>query len=357
MKVLITFGGYAPSPVRAPAARALAGAELMAIRTAAALADRGHWVALVTNGPCQAMDPPLFAVPCLDARVATDLPWIPDLVHAFDLAKPATVRYGRDLALRYGVPFVLTPSSARQVWPDAAFGDEACAAADRVLALTPAEIDDLAVPDRSLVRRVDQGPSLASGGDPAAFRRKLPGSGPVVLFLGRRSRLKGLDVLLLAAPLVWRAVPDAIFVVAGPPGDTGDQIAAAGDPRFVDLGEVDLRDKTDAIAGCTLLCLPSRADVFPLVFVEAWTLGRPVVSGDFRGAADVVRHGVDGLICHVHPEAVAEAVIALLTDPSRCARLGAAGRDRAACELTWEAVAAAVECCYHELTRAGSGHR
>lgn len=346
MKVLITFGSYAPARYEnPPAPLARAGAELMAINTATALAERGHMVALGTDGPEPVADPPL---PCLD--LAADLPWTPDLVHAFDLAKPTTVRYGRDLALRLGVPFVLTPSSARSVWPDVTFGDEACAAANRVLVLTSAETDDLGLPDRSLARQVGQGPSLIGSGDPAAFRRQVPGRGPVVLFLGRRSHLKGLDVLAQAAPRVWQAVPDAIFAVAGPPGDADGYMAALNDHRMFDLGTVDLRTKTDAIAGSTLLCLPSRADVFPLVFVESWTLGRPVVSGDFSGVTDVVRHDVDGLICAVHPEPVARALIALLTDPRRCARLGASGQERAKRELTWKTVAEAVESCYHELT-------
>jgi glycosyltransferase involved in cell wall biosynthesis len=271
-------------------------------------------------------------------------------VHAFDLAKPATVRFGRDIAARLGVPFVLTPSSAREVWPNLAFGDQACAAADLVLALSPAEIDDLALPDRARARLVGQGPCLADAADPAAFRRQLPGAGPAVLFLGRRSWLKGLDALALAAPLVWRSVPAALFAVAGPPGDADAQVAALRDPRFVDLGEVDLHGKTDALAGCTLLCLPSRADVFPLVFVEAWTLGRPVVSGDFRGVADVVRDGVDGLVCMVRPESLADALVTLLSNAELGHRLGAAGQRRAASELTWQAAAGAVESCYDQLS-------
>jgi glycosyltransferase involved in cell wall biosynthesis len=347
VKVLITFGCYFAAVPGAVAPRARAGAELMAICTGVALARRGHLVAFGTDGPPPVTEVPL---PCVDGHAAA-LPWVPDVVHAFDLARPATVRLGSDVATRHAVPFVLTPSSAREVWPDVAFGDAACAAADLVLALSPAELDDLALAERTSARQVGQGPCLAATPDPAAFRRRLPGDGPVVLFLGRRNRLKGLDVLAGAAPLVWRSSPEAMFAVAGPPGDAGIQVEALADRRFVDLGEVDLQGKTDALAGCTVLCLPSRADVFPLVFVEAWTLGRPVVSGDFRGVADVVRHGVDGLVCAATPAAVAGALVTLLADPGLAARLGAAGRERAARELTWQSVAETVESCYIQLSR------
>ncbi|TCO61917.1 glycosyltransferase involved in cell wall biosynthesis [Actinocrispum wychmicini] len=347
--MLITFGGYAPPVVGPPAATPTrAGAELMALCTGGALAERGHQVAVLTDSQSHLI-PPLVPWP-VDGG---DPPWTPDVVHAFDLAKPSTVQSGLDVARQFGTPFVLTPSSARKVWPDPSFGDAACVSADLVLGLTPSEVDALALPDRSSARLVGIGPSLAATADPETFRRKLPSDGPVVLFLGRRSPLKGLDVLRLAAPLVWRAIPEAIFAVAGPSWEGDDGGTAPDDPRFVDLGEVDVGAKTDAIAGSTVLCLPTRADVFPLVFVEAWTLGRPVISGDYPGVADVVRAGVDGLICDVRPEAVAEAIIELLSDPARCRRFGAAGRARAERELTWAVVAEAVESCYREVVGVG----
>ena len=40
-----------------------------------------------------------------------------------------------------------------------------------------------------------------------------------------------------------------------------------------------------ALAACTVFCLPSTADIFPLVFLEAWACARPVVSGAFPGAS------------------------------------------------------------------------
>lgn len=354
MRVLITIGGYGSrSRPAGPPRTVLSGAELMALRTATALADRGHRVAVLSDGTDLPIDPPLVSVAWPGDG---PLPWRPDVVHAFDLARPDAVRQGLAIARRLGVPFVLTPSSAREVWPDAGTGDDACAAADRVFALTQAEVADLALPVPAAARLVGQGPSLAADADPAAFRRTLPGAGPVVLFLGRRGRLKGLDVLRRAAPLVWREVPDAIVAVAGPPWDD-DGAGQPDDPRFVDMGAVDVRRKTDAIAACAVLCLPSRADVFPLVFVEAWTLGRPVVSGDFRGVADVVRHGVDGLVCPIRPESVAQALITLLTDDELRTRMGVTGRARAARDMTWAAVAATVESAYREVADTPVGAR
>jgi glycosyltransferase involved in cell wall biosynthesis len=346
VRVLITVGGYGSGS--APRA-ALAGAELMALRTGEALAELGHEVGLLTDDATLPVPGALTALPWQRQQAGQ---W--DVVHAFDLARPSGVHRGLSVARQLGVPFALTPSSAREVWPDPALAAEACAAAQRVFALTPVEAADLPLSDPAVLRLIGQGPSLADDPDPSALRRRLPGTGPVVLFLGRRGRLKGLDVLRAAAPLVWQAVPDAIFAVAGPPHHDDE---THPDPRFVDLGAADLATKTGAIAACAVLCLPSRADVFPLVFVEAWTLGKPVVSGDFRGAADVVRDGVDGLVCAVRPDAVADALCTLLRDEPLRARLGAAGRNRARRELSWAAVATAVESALREIPAVQGGVR
>ncbi|MEV4211217.1 glycosyltransferase family 4 protein [Micromonospora sp. NPDC049662] len=314
-------------------------------------------------------------VPVLGAPAATgddpppepSLPWQPELVHAFDLARPAMVRYAMALARHWQVPLALTPATVRSLWPDQEFAEAACAAADVLFALTQQEAETFPVPTgrRNRIHIVPQAPSLSGVPNPASVRA-LRERGPVVLFLGRRGRLKGYPELLDAAPLVWRTVPSTTFVVAGPAWD--DDIGGPpreshppdprfADPRLVDLGMVDEQTKLDVLDACDVLCLPSRADAFPLVFVEAWTLGRAVVTGDFPGVAGVVRHEVDALVTAVSPEGVAESLIRLLTDHALRSRLAAAGYERAARCLTWEAVAEAVAAGYREAIQLPRGAR
>lgn len=364
MRVLIACGGYAP---------ATAGAERMAWHTADALRQAGLAVTLLVDAVAadHRTAVPVLAAPAQPGADRPDepaLPWRPDLVHAFDLARPDMVRYALDLARRWRVPFALTPATVRSLWPDPGLGERACAAADVLFALTPREAATFPVPPtrRDRIRIVPQAPSTAGRPNPAAIRARLPQDGPIVLFLGRRGRLKGYPTLLDAAPLVWRAVPRATFVVAGPawdddiggpPRQAGPADPRFADPRLVDLGLADEQTKLDALAACAVLCLPSRADVFPLVFVEAWTLGRPVVSGDFPGVTHVIRDGVDGLVTAVTPEALAGTLTTLLTDETLRHRLGAAGRERAARELTWAAVAEVVRSGYRDAVRVGGGAR
>jgi glycosyltransferase involved in cell wall biosynthesis len=117
-------------------------------------------------------------------------------------------------------------------------------------------------------------------------------------------------------------------------------VAVSGVHHFGPLDEV---DKYSALLAADLLCLPSTADAFPLVFVEAWWCRTPVVSGPFPGAREVVRHGLDGVVTTADPAGVAATVVDLLDSPGRLRAMAEAGRVRAENELSWGAVAADVE--------------
>lgn len=344
--VLVVFAGYGG---------AQAGAERMAVRATQGLAARSRRVvALVTAAhpdtvaSMHAAGVPLFtdAAQLLQARPG----FTPSVVHAFDLARPDAPVEAAGLARRYGARLALTPCSAPEVWPDPVRAGEVCRAADVVFALTAAEVtalSDLGVPDVR-IRRLPSASDLTGTVDAEGFRRRHGIDGPFVLFVGRRMVSKGYRTLLEAMVTVWRRLPATRFVFIGPDvdSDAPAHFAAHADPRLHDLGMVDEQTKHDAIAACELLCLPSVADVFPLVFVEAWTCGRPVVSGAFTGAHEVIRQGVDGLVVPPGPAHLAAGLLELLCDPVRRRQLGAAGRRRAERSFGWERVLDAYESSY-----------
>jgi glycosyltransferase involved in cell wall biosynthesis len=341
--VVMTVGGYG--------AGGTSGSLRMAWRTAEQLALRGYPTAVVSDA-----DPPAHVEP-----VPSWPGWRPDVVHAFDLAKPEHVRIGMELADRHGAAFVVTPSSAVGVWPDRALATACLTRADHVFALTPAEAATLEATGTpaSRISLLPTPPDLSRTAAATGLRARYGITGPLVLFLGRRVAAKGYPALLDAAPLVWRERPDVTFAVAGPAAD-GVPMPVVDDRRLLDFGTVDEDLKSRLLVACDVLCLPSRAEVFPLVIVEAWACGRPVVSGDFPGVEDVVRDGVDGLVVPVTADAVARALVRLLADEAARTAMGAAGRDRVRREMSWERVADLVEAGYREVldrraTPAGPG--
>jgi len=340
-RVLTVFGGYADSQT--------SGGQRMAWRTAAALAERGHEVAVLTDcefPPGSPADLPVRFRTREELVGTAD--WRQyDVVHVYDLASEKYAELGYELARETGAEFLLTPASAPSTWPDHRLGRRLCGAAGAVFALSPSEaghLVDFGVP-ASKIHHLPQAPDLLGAGDGEVFRARNAVAGPLVLFLGRRVPSKGYHLLLEAAPLVWRALPETVFAFGGPPGGGEDEriFARHRDKRILDLGMLDESAKHDALAACDLLCLPSSADVFPLVFAEAWACGKAVLSGRFDGVEDVVRAEVDGLVCDLTQDQVAGSVVRLLRDRELRIRLGAAGLARVRAGMSWPHVAAVVE--------------
>jgi glycosyltransferase involved in cell wall biosynthesis len=97
---------------------------------------------------------------------------------------------------------------------------------------------------------------------------------------------------------------------------------------------------------------------FGLVIAEAMACGLPVITHPCAGDKDnaqleLVDHGVTGLVATSAQE-YADAIRYLITHPAEAARMGRAGREKAAGLYRAQALAAALETLYHELlTRKG----
>lgn len=348
MRVQYVHRGYLP---------ARAGAELMTQCLAVEMSRRGRSVGLycagVDEGSAEAMTGAGISVAVLPGAGAGD-DGRPDLVHAVDAVWADYPQAALELARRWQVPFVFTPASATEVWQDPAAVEEVCRRADAVLVLTEAERATMRAAGvrPEALHRIGQGAHLAGVPDPDRFRAEHGiGDAPVILFVGRKMRSKGYLVLLEAAPLVWEHHPDARFVFMGPDwdDDCGDLFAAHADPRIIDLGLAGDEEKHSALAACAMLCLPSTVDVFPLVYVEAWSLGKPVIAAPFRGGDEVVEDGHDGLVVEPDPGTVADAVNALLSDPATAAALGRNGLAKVREHHNWQSVADQVDQIYASL--------
>jgi glycosyltransferase involved in cell wall biosynthesis len=152
-------------------------------------------------------------------------------------------------------------------------------------------------------------------------------------------------VLVAAMPRVLAAVPRCRLVIVGD-GEQGAAVAAAVRERgladHVDLAGVQPRAQAMArLAEADVFCLPSTYEGLPLAILEAMAAGLPVVATAVSGNPEAVVDGVTGLL--VPPEsaeALAAALVALLTDPARARVMGEAGRQRVAERFAIDVVAA-----------------
>ncbi len=159
-----------------------------------------------------------------------------------------------------------------------------------------------------------------------------PGA-PVLVFVGRLTKAKGILDLVQAAPRVFARFPDCRFRIVG--ADNGAlaeaqrMVAGLGLQRaFEFLGFRD--DRLEVMAAADVLVVPSHVESFSLVCVEAMLLGKPVVATACGGPSEIIVDGGTGHLTPVgDPERFADAILDVLSDTARAERMGIAGRHRA----------------------------
>lgn len=176
---------------------------------------------------------------------------------------------------------------------------------------------------------------------------------PVVAFVGRITRQKGVAHLLAAA---HRFDADAQLVLCAGAPDTAE-IAAEVTAAVTDLartrtGVFWIREMLpigkirEILSAATVFVCPSVYEPLGIVNLEAMACATAVVASDVGGIPEVVADQVSGLLVHYNPgdpagyqAELAEAVNALLADPERAERYGQAGRQRCIAEFSWAHIA------------------
>jgi glycosyltransferase involved in cell wall biosynthesis len=186
-------------------------------------------------------------------------------------------------------------------------------------------------------------PELVRGGNPARARAQLGVDAPFVLVLGTQSVDKGTPDLLEAMHWLWARGGTAHLVLAGAvQPDSESQIISAKlqrADRIHVLGVVSDEQKRDLLAACAILALPSRADSFGIVLLEAWLNEKPVVVARAGGLPAVVDAGSDGLLVpYGDPTALADALCRLLDNESLALAFGRAGQAKVLARYTWNSI-------------------
>lgn len=227
-----------------------------------------------------------------------------------------------------GVPFTVWPAVHPQNWGDDAFDVRLYQKADAVFCQSDHEKEHLAsrgVPDDKLIR-CGLPPMCETNGNGTRLRSRLEiGMRPAVLFLGRRDAGKGYPALLDAWPLVLRQCPDAVLLLAGPGDADATRLAKISAENIRDLGCPQEQEKADAYAACDVFCLPSAHESFGIVYVEAWSYGKPVICGTAPASRELVEHGVTGVWADQQPQQLAQGLLRLLMHPDQRHRIGLAG--------------------------------
>ncbi len=184
------------------------------------------------------------------------------------------------------------------------------------------------------------------------YADRFPDDSPVsrdaitILHVGRLERVKGVAVLADAIPRVVCEIPNVHFVFIGGdrPTITGisqqaelqAQLAATGVQANASfLGSVDQTALANWYQRADICVVPSLLyESFSYTCAEAMAAGKPVVASRIGGIPETVDDGVNGiLVTPGNANELAEAMIALVSDPARRERMGRAGREKVASEF------------------------
>jgi starch synthase len=194
---------------------------------------------------------------------------------------------------------------------------------------------------------------------------------PMVLFVGRITRQKGVGHLARAARDIDPSAQVVLCAGAPDTPELGAEVAALveqaqtarGDVRWIP-GMLSVPEKIQLLSHATVFVCPSIYEPLGIVNLEAMACGAAVVATQTGGIPEVVVNGETGLLvpfeigdpttrepadAGAFAAAIAERVNDLLADPDRARTMGRSGRARAVESFSWAAIADQVTELYADL--------
>ncbi|MBU9766252.1 glycogen synthase [Mycobacterium sp. TNTM28] len=284
---------------------------------------------------------------------------------------------GHLTGLLYGIPHVLTAHSLEPLrpWKAEQLGGgyrvsswverTAIEAADAVIAVSAGMRDDVLrtypALDPNRVHVVRNGidtevwyPAKPAEGDSVLAELGVDRSRPIVAFVGRITRQKGVAHLVAAA---HRFSPEVQLVLCAGAPDT-PEIAAEVSAAVAELARartgvfwvremLPINKIREILSAATVFVCPSVYEPLGIVNLEAMACATPVVASDVGGIPEVVADHHTGLLVHYDATdprffemRLADAVNSLVAEPETARKYGEAGRERCIAEFSWAHIAA-----------------
>jgi alpha-maltose-1-phosphate synthase len=290
-----------------------------------------------------------------------------------------TALAGQLASMLYDIPHVLTAHSLEPLrpWKAEQLGggyrisswaeQTAVTAADAVIAVSSGMRDDVLrvypTLDPNRVHVVRNGidtevwhpvePSQSAPGESVLADLGVDTGRPMVAFVGRITRQKGVAHLLAAA---HQFSPDVQLVLCAGAPDTPEiavevasgvaELARTRAGVFWVRERLPIGQLREILSAATVFVCPSVYEPLGIVNLEAMACSTAVVASDVGGIPEVVAEGTTGSLVHYDPDdaggyqtRLAEAVNALIADPEKAERYGQAGRQRCIAEFSWARIA------------------
>jgi glycosyltransferase involved in cell wall biosynthesis len=164
-----------------------------------------------------------------------------------------------------------------------------------------------------------------------------------LLFFGRIWPYKGLNYLLEALPLIAAKIPEVELIIAGKGENIAQYFPDGVDERRIKIINdfIPEQDVAGLFQKSAISVLPYIESSQSGVAALSYGMGTPVIASDVGGLREVIQHEKDGLL--VPPgdvEALANAIIHLLSDTQLQQQMQTAALTRCQQDLNWSNIAA-----------------
>lgn len=178
---------------------------------------------------------------------------------------------------------------------------------------------------------------------------------PSILFVGGLSKVKGIDTLLNAVPIIRKKILNLCVYIAGSGPEENKLKELVKELNIEEnvnfLGYILENEKYSYYKSADVCVFPSRYEPFGIVLLEAMACGKPVVASNVGGIPFVVEEGKTGLLFESgNVEDLADKIMTILKDEELREKMGEAGRERAK-EFTWDKIAERTVEVYKEILK------
>jgi len=189
-----------------------------------------------------------------------------------------------------------------------------------------------------------------------SFKEKynIPLETPLILYLGRIHKIKGINILVKAFAKVIEKVDNVKLVIVGPDDGYLEEIQVLINNLEIEkniliTGPLYGKEKLEAYVDADVYVLPSIYETFPMSVLEAYSCGKPVIASRVGGLKDLVIDGVTGLLFESeNNEQLVESLLSILNNNARAEKMGAKGIEFVEENFTIEKVVDRLEDIYTE---------
>lgn len=171
----------------------------------------------------------------------------------------------------------------------------------------------------------------------------------VIVFVGRITPIKGVDILINAAKKVKETTPNLKVYLVGSLGGNfqirnnitpyAQKMLNISDNCCEFPGFISNKIKNLLLNSVDIFVLPSRFDNCPLTILEAMARGKPVIASNIGGIPDIVKDGINGYLFEVGNERdLANKIIMLYNNENLRKEMGINSRKLVEDKYTWKKV-------------------